>query len=539
VASQIVLLSGRVSTGKTTLSTGLVKWFGAHVLKTKKLIAEAAGKKLEAERGAHQRYGQLLDRKTDGEWVARSLTRFVEGLDGNAVIVVDAVRIIEQVRAIRRAYGGIVFHIHLDAEPEALIKRYKRKQRSKGFKEFSSYAELSSNRTEKHVQSLASEADAVIKTDRCTENDVVMRAAAHLRLFGRENLKLVDVLVGGEYGSEGKGHISAYLAPEYDLLIRVGGPNAGHKVYEDPEPYIHHQLPSGTRRSNAQLLIGPGAVIDVPGLLKEIAECKVSRERLRIDRKAMVIDARDIAYEKRTLVGSIGSTGRGVGAATARKIMRGADGRPVLLAEDCPDLEPFVGETRWELEKAFRHGRKIFLEGTQGTGLSLHHGHYPHVTSRDTAVAGCLSEAGIAPSRVRKIIMVCRTYPIRVKSPSRTRTSGPMSHDLTWRTIANRSGNDERQLRQLEIGSTSGRRRRVGEFDWDLFRRAVTLNGPTDIALTFADYISAQNTKARRFEQLTEETIQFIQELERVASAPVSLISTRFNHRSIIDRRCW
>src|SRR6266403_1755043 len=96
--------------------------------------------------------------------------------------------------------GGIVFHIHLDAEPEALIKRYKRKQRSKGFKEFSSYAEVSSNRTEKHVQSLASEADAVIKTDRCTENDVVMRAAAHLRLFGRENLKLVDVLVGGEYG---------------------------------------------------------------------------------------------------------------------------------------------------------------------------------------------------------------------------------------------------------------------------------------------------------------------------------------------------
>ena len=539
MASQIVLLSGRVSTGKTTLSTGLVKWFGAHVLKTKKLIAEAAGKKLEPERGAHQRYGQLLDRRTGGEWVARSLTRFVEGLDGNAVIVVDAVRIIEQVHAIRRAYGGIVFHIHLDAEPEALIQRYKRKQRSKGFKEFSSYAEVSSNRTEKRVQSLASAADAVIKTDRCTENDVVMRAAAHLRLFGRENLKLVDVLVGGEYGSEGKGHISAYLAPEYDLLIRVGGPNAGHKVYEDPEPYIHHQLPSGTRRSNAQLLIGPGAVIDVPGLLKEIAECKVSRERLCIDRKAMVIDARDIAYEKRTLVGSIGSTGRGVGAATARKIMRGADGRPVLLAEDCRDLEPFVGETRWELEKAFRHGRKIFLEGTQGTGLSLHHGHYPHVTSRDTAVAGCLSEAGIAPSRVRKIIMVCRTYPIRVKSPSRIRTSGPMSHDLTWRTIANRSGNDERQLRQLEIGSTSGRRRRVGEFDWDLFRRAVTLNGPTDIALTFTDYISAQNTKARRFEQLTEETIQFIQELERVASAPVSLISTRFNHRSIIDRRCW
>jgi len=114
-----------------------------------------------------------------------------------------------------------------------------------------------------------------------------------------------------------------------------------------------------------------------------------------------------------------------------------------------------------------------------------------------------------------------------------------MSQDLTWRVIAKRSGHDESKLRRIEIGSTSGRRRRVGEFEWDLFRRAVMLNGPTDIALTFADYIDAQNTRARRFEQLTEETIQFIQELERVASAPVSLISTRFDHRSIIDRRAW
>jgi len=101
----------------------------------------------------------------------------------------------------------------------------------KGFREFKSYAEVSSNKTEQRVTSLASAADAVIKTDRCVGQDVVIRAAAHLRLFGRENLRLVDVLIGGEYGSEGKGHISAYLAPEYDLLVRVGGPNAGHKTF--------------------------------------------------------------------------------------------------------------------------------------------------------------------------------------------------------------------------------------------------------------------------------------------------------------------
>ncbi|MBZ5697627.1 MAG: adenylosuccinate synthetase [Acidobacteriia bacterium] len=539
MARQIVLLSGRVSAGKSTLSKGLVERFGAHVLKTKELIATAAGTKIEPERGAHQNYGDLLDRRTNGEWVSRSLTRVVEGLDNKAIVVVDSVRTSEQVRAIRKAYGPIVFHMHLEAEVNVLKERYKRKQRLKGFREFKSYAEVSSNKTENRIGLLASVADAVIKTDRCVAHDVVIRAAAHLRLFGREHLRLVDVLIGGEYGSEGKGHISAYLAPEYDLLVRVGGPNAGHKVYEDPKPYIHHQLPSGTRRSNAQLMIGPGAVLDVGDLLKEIADCKVSQQRLCIDPHAMVINARDIKYEGKTLVGSIGSTGRGVGAATARKVMRGADGRQVRLAKDIPELKPFVGESRWVLEKAFREGEKIFVEGTQGTGLSLHHGSYPHVTSRDTAVAGCLSEAGIAPSHIRRVIMVCRTYPIRVKSPSKKRTSGPMSQDLNWRTIAKRSGNEERKLRQIEIGSTSGRRRRVGEFEWDLFRRAVMLNGPTDIALTFADYIHASNTHARRFEQLTDETIQFIEELERVASAPVSLISTRFDHRSIIDRRSW
>ena len=114
-----------------------------------------------------------------------------------------------------------------------------------------------------------------------------------------------------------------------------------------------------------------------------------------------------------------------------------------------------------------------------------------------------------------------------------------MAKDLTWRIIASRSGYDELELRKSEITSTTARKRRVGEFEWDLYRKAVTLNSPTDIALTFTDYIDVQNARARRFEQLTEQTIQFIQELERVASAPVSLISTRFDYRSIIDRRSW
>jgi adenylosuccinate synthase len=94
-------------------------------------------------------------------------------------------------------------------------------------------------------------------------------------------------------------------------------------------------------------------------------------------------------------------------------------------------------------------------------------------------------------------------------------------------------------VESAEITSTTKRKRRVGEFEWDQFRRACALNAPTDLAVTFVDYLSADNRHARRYEQLTAETIQWIEELERVAHAPASLISTRFSERAIIDRRNW
>lgn len=191
-----------------------------------------------------------------------------------------------------------------------------------------------------------------------------------------------------------------------------------------------------------------------------------------------------------------------------------------------------------ELEKAFAAGKRVFVEGTQGTGLSLHHGFYPHVTSRETSVSGCLAEAGIAPSRVRRTILVVRSYPIRVESPKGA-TSGFMELELDWATISSRCQIPAEELEEKEKTTTTNRRRRVGEFDWSLLRKAASLNGPTDIALTFVDYISIDNRKARRFEQLTEDTLRFIEEIERVASAPVSLITTRFDYRSIIDRRAW
>jgi adenylosuccinate synthase len=256
----------------------------------------------------------------------------------------------------------------------------------------------------------------------------------------------------------------------------------------------------------------------------------------------MIIEPEDKEIEA-DLVRDIASTGSGVGAATARRILGRSKKlvKPrVRLAHEISDLKPFVRETQEVLEKAFASGKKILLEGTQGSGLSLYHGRYPHVTSRDTTVAGTLAEAGISPRHVRRIVLVCRTYPIRVgDAPETGETSGYMSQPITWQVVSERSGILLEDLNSREITSTTKRERRVGEFDWELIRRSAYLNGPTDVALTFADYVSKKNEEARRFEQLTEDTIRFINEIERVTSATVSLISTRFHSRSIIDRRTW
>lgn len=534
------MISGRVSSGKTTLCMRLASGFGFSVLKTKEILANRGGTDV-LERGAMQSLGEDLDHETGGVWVREALIEHVRQVGGEAHVAVDAARIPEQVEAIRAAFPQRVVHIHLDAPDEELARRYDRRPRGE-FQEFSTYAEVAANATESGVSRLADIADVVIDTTRSTVDDVVTRTAAHLGLYGREYLPLVDVIVGGQYGSEGKGHIASYLAPEYALLVRVGGPNAGHTVLDSPEPYTFHHLPSGTKASSAGLVIAPGAVLAAGGLIREISECNVTPDRLSIDPQAMVIEDADREAESH-LVSQIASTGSGVGAATARRIMgRSAQSvsHEVRLARDVAELEPFIRKTRGVLEKAFASGKRVMLEGTQGTGLSLYHGHYPHVTSRDTTVAGALAEAGISPRRVRRIVMVCRTYPIRVgDAPGTGLTSGYMAQPMSWDEVSRRSGIPLEELSSKERTSTTKRERRVGEFEWDLIRKSAFLNGPTDIALTFADYITKTNENARRFEQLSDETIRFVNEIERVTNASVSLISTRFHERSIIDRRTW
>jgi adenylosuccinate synthase len=507
--------------------------FGAHVVSTRELLKTAAlekGVNLE-ERQELQAFGTALDQTSKGAWLASALRPILDDLPTDQVVIVDSVRLVEQLTQLRASFGRTVFHVHLTAFPKDLESRFTKRAASKD--RSTTYEDAIGDITERQVETLSPIADLQVNTSVTDVRDVMVLCAARIGLLPPLRSELVDVLVGGEYGSEGKGNLAYYLAPEYDVLVRGGGPNAGHQVPTNPT-VTHRSLPSGSLANpQALLLISAGAVVSPSVLATEIASTGVDPARIRIDPQTMVISRADVRAEKARR-GTIGSTGQGVGAATARRILGRTSGK-VRLAKDVKELRQFVTDPIVDiLERSFDASKRVFLEGTQGSALSLMHGHYPYVTSRDTTVGSCLAEAGIGLNRVRKVIMVVRSYPIRVQG-----TSGPMGHEISWADIASRSGIPRAELEAAEMSSVQHKLRRVAEFDWKLLRSSAQLNTPTDIALNFADYRAASNKEAYRFEQLDSETREFIEDIEAVTSAPVSLISSRFTDRSVIDRRRW
>ena len=536
---KLVVISGGMASGKSVLAQRLSSDFGCRVVKTSDIIRRHQSRQAKGNRRSLQRKGNELDRRTDYGWIADEVAREIRPGNGDSPVVLEGVRKPQQIdRILNRIGHRYVRHVHLSVDPVTQKARF---QASKRVKDSGlSFEDAINDASEREVEKLAEKADMVIRTERHTEADVFCRVSARLNLQSRSSDRLVDVLVGGQYGSEGKGNIADYLSPEYEVLMRVGGSNAGHKVYEEP-PYTHISLPCGTRRETVgqDLLIGPGAVINPAKLLKEIRDCAVEPARLTLDEQAVVISPEDRKWEEENLKREIGSTAQGVGKATARRVTnRFRDGRVCKLAKDLGpefrELRPYLGSTAVRLEKAYARGEKILLEGTQGTGLSIFHGDYPSVTSRDTTVSGCLSEAGIGPRRVNRIVLVCRTYPIRVGGQS-----GNFSKEINWGAVAERSGIPLEELHGHEVGSVTGTQRRVGEFDWEMLRRACHLNSPTDVALTFVDYLDKANREAIRFDQLTPETIKFIEDVEIVAGVPCSLIGNRFDYKCVIDRRRW
>lgn len=528
----IFLLSGPMSAGKSQLANQYERRLGAVRVSTRRLIQRVSP---DADRNALVKLGVELDKKTDEKWVLEQFLKESDNGNENYIWVVDAVRTPKQVAYFRKRFAPRVVHIHLTAPIGVLRERYL--NRAKDLQEFASYDEAMKSGTERNIEDLASLADRVLETHRCDAASLLARATAGLGLFPLAIDRCVDVLVGAQFGSEGKGNICAYIAGGYDVLMRVGGPNAGHKVAFPKYDYI--QIPSGTQSNpQAKILIGAGATLSVKQVLKEIQDLELTGERLSIDPQAIIIEDSDVRAEEGSLE-VIGSTKKGVGVATARKIL-GRDGQEhwgsrVRLAHQVAEFKDFIRCTKVELENAYAAGKKVLLEGTQGTDLSIHHGSYPHVTSRETTASGCLADAGIAPNRVRKVIMVMRAYPIRVGG-----TSGPMMKEIEFEVIAERSGIATSSLKKTEVGTVSGKQRRMGEFDWEQIRRAAVINGATDVALTFADYLDVANRDAQRFDQLTPETRKFIDEVERVTNASVSIIAKDFGEGAvIIDRRNW
>lgn len=538
----VIALSGPIASGKSQVAGDLQQRSKVVTLKTSDLIKAngAADERLAMVAG-----GDHLDEVTDGKWVLNGLLAAMGGASSAEVVIIDAVRKKRQIEHLRAHFGSAFAHLHIYAPDCELKRRFEERGRTADAGK--TYEAAIDTETERGVRALLDVADLAIDSARMDGPAAAALVAAE---FGLESVKadqLVDVVVGGQYGSEGKGNICAYIAEPYDVLMRVGGPNAGHKVPDPKFTFIH--LPSGSlTNKTAQVLIGAGATIDVATILKEIDDLKklgFDDTRLKIDNQAMIIEPSDKGYEERSM-DKIGSTKKGVGAATARKILgrdeephlyraEGAEfASPVRLARDIDELKPYLEETKSILEAAYRQKRRILLEGTQGTTLSIHHGPYPKVTSRETTVSGCLADAGIAPARVRKVIMVTRTYPIRVGGDS-----GWIMKPISAEMIAQRSGKNVEDIEKTEIGSISGKPRRIGEFDWAQLRTSAVLNAPTDIALTFADYLSSGNESAKTVEDLTADTQRFIQQVENVAGAPVTLISVRFAADGVIDRRTW
>lgn len=228
----IVVVSGRVASGKSSLAKQLCQKFHGKRYGTHSMLVQRLGGG-EPGRRKLQEEGERLDRRTKGSWVRDDLSREIYALEGYAFAVIDSARILGQVEYLRESFGRRVIHIHTTASEKTLRKRYDlRRKARKG--ELPSYADVIADPTEAQVESLADHADLLIDTDRCTSQDVLVRAARALDLLSGGPSPCVDAVVGGEYGSEGKGNIAYYLAPEYDLLVRVGGPNAGHTVFCTP-----------------------------------------------------------------------------------------------------------------------------------------------------------------------------------------------------------------------------------------------------------------------------------------------------------------
>ena len=331
------------------------------------------------------------------------------------------------------------------------------------------------------------------------------------------------VLLGAQWGDEGKGKATDLLGDQVDYVVRYqGGNNAGHTVVIGDQKYALHLLPSGILSPNVIPVIGNGVVIDPAVLLTEIKglnERGINTSKLKISTNAHLITPyhRTIDKVSERFLGKskIGTTGRGIGPAYADKINRigirvqdlfdqsilkqkieaalhdknqilvKVFNRKGITVEEVIDeylgyaeiLKPYVTDTSLLLDQALQQGKVVLLEGSQGTLLDVDHGTYPFVTSSNPTAGGASTGSGIGPTKITRVIGILKAYTTRVGS-------GPFPTELF--------DEDGEALRKIggEVGVTTGRNRRCGWFDALIARYAVRVNGLTDFFLTKLDVLT-------------------------------------------------
>jgi adenylosuccinate synthase len=335
----------------------------------------------------------------------------------------------------------------------------------------------------------------------------------------------MDVLLGAQWGDEGKGKVVDVMAPDYDVIARFqGGPNAGHTLIFEGKKHVLHTIPSGVFRTGTVNLVGNGVVIDPVIFLKEINALKAAgvdvRDNLLISRRAHLIlpthRALDAASEAEKGTSKIGSTLKGIGPTymdkTGRNGLRVGDlelpdrmerfrsltekherllamydrpGAPKEAAEEWLAAAEVLRsmqlvDSEHYLDQAMRAGKRVLAEGAQGTLLDIDFGTYPFVTSSNTISAGACTGLGVAPNRINKVVGIFKAYCTRVGS-------GPFPTEL--------EDADGEHIRQVgrEFGSTTGRPRRCGWLDLPALQYAVMINGITELAMMKSDVLSGMD----------------------------------------------
>jgi adenylosuccinate synthase len=264
-------------------------------------------------------------------------------------------------------------------------------------------------------------------------------------------------------------------------------------------------------------MIGPGVVVDPQVFLKEIQEFGVS-SRAFMDNHCGIIEQNHIDQDsKGRLKDKIGSTGSGTGPANAERAMR-----TLKMAKDIESLSSYIKDVPDEINSALKNKEEVLVEGTQGTHLSLWHGTYPFVTSKDVTAAGICADVGLGPKNVNEVLVVFKAYLTRVGT-------GPMSGEL---------GAEETEKKGwAEFGTVTGRPRRAAEFDFNLARRAVMLNSATQIAITKLDVRFPECSGVKSMDELSSDAKSFIKNIEEKLEVPVTLIGTGPLVDDVVDLR--